>query len=102
MNLDRSQIGRVVAFIRLGDVLKELTGSELPDPEAASDQTMLRWSTGEPPKDRPILAAFAPEYDILEWDEEFGWPDFITSLLGYLDISELLNCVAEVLPYREW
>ncbi len=88
----------VVAHVRLGDVLKKLTGMESPleDKKAIGP---LKWLSGEPPKDKKILAALPYEYDLVEWDQELGWPSYINSIVGYLVIDELLDIVAQELPF---
>ncbi|OZG74490.1 hypothetical protein BTA51_05665 [Hahella sp. CCB-MM4] len=88
----------ILGHIRLGNALQTLTGMESPL-ETKEAKGSLLWQTGEPPRDRKILAVLPYEYDLIEWDEEFGWPSYIDSIAGYIVVDELLDLVVRELPF---
>ncbi|WP_020410561.1 hypothetical protein [Hahella ganghwensis] len=87
------QEGNVLGCIALTDALTFLTGYEVVPKEGAEPKGVISWSYGEPEDKAPCIAAVPFEYDVMEWDEEFGWYVPSERWDGYIKLSDFLTMV---------
>ncbi|AZZ94943.1 hypothetical protein EUZ85_00325 [Hahella sp. KA22] len=88
----------VIAFMPVKDALLYLTGAYYIDENYQADAAILPWRDGEPDSKAPQIAAAPGSYDILTWDEEFGWSTPIAYCRGHIPLEEFLKAAARYIP----
>ncbi|MBU6954630.1 hypothetical protein [Hahella sp. HN01] len=88
----------VLGYMPVKDALQYLTGAYYIEEDYQADAAILPWRDGEPDAKAPQIAAAPGSYDILTWDEEFGWSTPIAYCRGHIQLDAFLNTVARHIP----
>ncbi|WLQ13554.1 hypothetical protein O5O45_27895 [Hahella aquimaris] len=96
-----SKIAKVVGFIPVSEVIGAFTGVLDPSDGSKVPDAIIQWQYGEPDRTNPCLAALRYMYDVMTWDEEFGWSVPLEHCDAYIPLDEFLTKVADLLPFED-
>jgi len=92
-------VPEILAFIKLKDALHFLTGLDEPPKDGEKIEGKLAWHYGEPDSKTPdIITAVPFEYDLVNWDDEYGWSRSLEYCYGYIPLDEFLDSVEQMMP----
>ncbi|MDG9666937.1 hypothetical protein ONV78_04245 [Hahella sp. CR1] len=91
---------RTLAWMPVAEAIALLTGVLDPSEKVESPGAIIQWRYGEPDRNISSLAALRYMYDVIRWDNDYGWSVPLSHCDAHIPLRDFLVAVSKHIPYN--